>query len=364
MNAPDQITTPAQTVEPDLWIPLHPFNRPGWQPAFMALGLFLALQIGGIVHIYLSGNLSLVLSNTPEAVPLQGDMIILAILSAGFCYLAAVLIYQHRLYTQVLNGLYPAMDMTPADYSHLVRSRSVPRQSSMIIGALSGVALSYVWLLFDPRVYQGDYNPWDFYELSVLGPWHRIVGGLMGGAIGAFMNSTIHSAVFLSRLGSRLKPLDLFDLSPLRPFARQGVANVLWLTGFTTIFATSYFLSPEVFLGMIIAFVILNAFLSIGGLMIPVIGMARRIQQRKEIELEGVQSVLKDLGPARDLAQSGDLSKSAQLLSYRNFVQSVPIFPYNVTTIVRIGLFLLIPLWSWVASSMVDRGVGSFFGWE
>ena len=98
--------------------------------------------------------------------------------------------------------------------------------------------------------------------------------------------------------------------------------------------------------------------------MIPVIGMARRIHQRKEIELNGIQHALRDLGPARDLAQSGHLTKSAQLLAYRSFVHSVPIFPYNVTTFVRIGLFLLIPLWSWVASAIVDQGVGSIFGWQ
>ncbi len=349
---------------PPFWSVLRPLDRPGWQPALIAFGAWLLILTGGLLHVTLSDQSHLFYSRRPEAMGIQGDFIILCILSAGFCYLSAVLIYQHRLYEQVLNDLRPIVDIADPAYRNLIRTRSAPNQLSMTIGALAGVGLSYLWLLLDPRVYAGDYNPWDLTSLGVLAPWHRVIGGLMGGAIGAFMNSTIHSAVFLSRLGAQLKPLDLFDLSPLRPFAQQGVANVLWLTGFTTIFATTYFLDPNVFLVMIVAFVVMNAILSICGLLLPVTGMARRIHTRKEIELDGIHKALKELGPARDLAHSGHLTKSAQLLAYRSFVLSVPIFPYTVTTFVRMGLFLLIPLWSWAASAVVGRGVGTLFGWE
>ena len=359
----DLHTAPPQ-IEPTLWDALRPFDRPGWQPTLIAGLIFASVVAGVVLHISLVGELGTLISRDRSAMSFQGDFIITCILTAGFCYLSTVLVYQHRLYTHVLQDLRPAVDMSAADYAALVQRSAAPNQASMTIGALMGVIASYVWLLFDPRVYEGSYNPWDFAALNTLGPWQRLMGGLMGGAIGAFMNSTVHSAVFLSRLGNRLKPLDLFNLTPLRPFARQGTANLLWLTGFTTIFATSYFLDPDVFLGMIVAFVVMNAILSIGGLLWPVAGMARRIHQRKEIELSDIQHALQELGPARNLAQSGHLTKSAQLLAYRSFVQSVPIFPYNVTSVVRMGLFLLIPLWSWAASSIVDRGIGTFFGWE
>lgn len=347
-----------------MWAVLRPLDRPGWQPALIVLCGFVAIMVSAFLGVHLSDERDLFYTNKPEAIGIQGDMIILAILSAGLCYLGAVLIYQHRLYEQVLNDLQPVIDLPAEKYAAMVASRAAPSQMSLTVGALCGVGLSFIWLLMDPRVYQGDYNPWDFANLGILSPWHRVVGGLMGGAIGAFMNSTIHSAMFLNRLGARLKPLDLFDLAPLQPFARQGVANVLWLTGYTTIFATTYFLSPEVFLLMIVSFVILNAVLSLSGLMVPVIGVARRIHQRKDIELNSIQQELKLLGPAHNLAQSGHLTRSAQLLNYRSFVLSVSVFPYNFATFVRVGLFLMIPLWSWVASSVVDRGVGSLFGWE
>ncbi len=363
MNRPETIDQ-GQSAQPPLWSALKPFDRPGWQPALLATGIFLAVMLGALGHIALSDQANLFFSERPEATTFQGDYIILGILTAGFCYLCAVLVYQHRLYTQVLEGLAPSIDLIPGDYAALVRKHAAPNQRSMWVGASAGVILSFLWLLLDPRVAAGDYNPFDLPSLGILAPWHRLMGALMGAMIGAFMNSTVHSAIFLSRLGDRLKPLDLFDLSPLRPFARQGVANVLWLTGFTTIFATSYFLSPDVFFWMIVAFVVFNAVLSVGGLMIPVFGMARRIHQRKELELAGIQRALKELGPARELAHSSHLTKGAELLSYRSFVLSVPIFPYDIATFVRMGLFLLIPLWSWVASAIVDRGVGSIFGWE
>ncbi len=363
MNAPD-LQTATPRIEPTFWGALRPFDRPGWQPTLLALLTFAAFVAGILLNISVVGELGILVSRDPSSMPFQGDFIITCILAAGFCYLSAVLVYQHRLYTQVLQNLSPAVDLSAAEYAALVQRKAAPNQISMTLGALMGVIASYAWLLFDPRVYEGVYNPWDFAALSTLAPWQRLIGGLMGGAIGAFMNSTVHSAIFLSRLGNHLKPLDLFNLSPLRPFARQGTANLLWLTGFTTIFATSYFLDPDVFLGMIIAFVVMNAALSIGGLLLPVAGMARRIHQRKEIELNSIQDALQELGPARDLARSGHLTKSAQLLAYRSFVHSVPIFPYDITSVVRMGLFLLIPLWSWAASSIVDRGVGTFFGWE
>jgi hypothetical protein len=47
----------------------------------------------------------------------------------------------------------------------------------------------------------------------------------------------------------------------------------------------------------------------------------------------------------------------ADLVAYRSLIESVPEWPFNAPLLTRLLLYLAIPLASWVAGAMVERGL-------
>jgi len=341
---------------------LAPFDRPGFQPAVAACGLFVVLNLITGTIVYLSGIFDPALSPEQWRHHFIEELGVSAILSAGFCYLLAVLIFQRRHYNQALIDLRPSVDFSDDQFKKFVFSRALPSRQFYWRAALGGAAMSALFVFIDPRIFDG-FNPWDFSQQGPTAPWHRVLGALMGAAVSVFLSVSIYVSVILGILAKQLKPLNLFDLGNLKPFAEQGTASVLWITGFTAIFASFHLLSSR-FFTMILIFAVMNAVICLGALLAPVLGIAQRIQTRKEIELASVQSELDRLGPARSLAQSDRLGRTAELLTYKTFIESVSNYPYDSSTLGRVSLYLLVPLWSWAASALVEKILDISIGWS
>ena len=81
------------------------------------------------------------------------------------------------------------------------------------------------------------------------------------------------------------------------------------------------------------------------------------IQAVKREELERLEPLLRQ---ARDDALTGDAStqgRLADLLAYRTQVEATPEWPFDSSTLVRFGLYLLIPLAAMVGGALVERVV-------
>ena len=83
----------------------------------------------------------------------------------------------------------------------------------------------------------------------------------------------------------------------------------------------------------------------------------------KCLEIERVEAAIRGepgaLAGSR-IAARGEPTSLADLIAYKGLVESTPTWPFDVATLRRLGLYLLIPPSSWVGGALVERAVGTF----
>jgi hypothetical protein len=164
----------------------------------------------------------------------------------------------------------------------------------------------------------------------------------------------------LSALAEGLRPIDLFDLSPLLPFARQGLTHFLFPIGALSIFvAMSFF---EVGLGPAAGFIaLLTLPAAASGMLLPVRGVHDVIRAEKQRRLvwcrERLRTLQTDFEGAPDSSATREL---AELLTLRSHLEAVREWPFDTSVLVRLAIYLVIPLGSWAGAALVERGVDAF----
>jgi hypothetical protein len=177
--------------------------------------------------------------------------------------------------------------------------------------------------------------------------------------MGRFLFDVLAESRRLSQLAARLPAIDLFDLRPLVCFARQGLSNALLNVGFVSILALSLFESG---FGVVFGLVgLMNLGVSAAGQLLPVRGAHLRIRAAKGAELDWCRERLREARAqlaAPEVPRPGSAATDARLadlLAYRAFVEGVREWPFDASTLVRFGLYLLIPLGSWAGGALVER---------
>jgi hypothetical protein len=153
----------------------------------------------------------------------------------------------------------------------------------------------------------------------------------------------------------RARPIDLLRLEPVHIFGRLAVQGAfVWVVG--TSIATLLFFGRG--MTQVIAPLLgVTLSVAVAVLVLPVRGLGEKIREAKRSELARLTT---ELERARDAALAGDSTSSgrlADLLAYRRHIESIPESPIDTPTLVRFGMYLLIPLGSWSASAVVERFV-------
>jgi hypothetical protein len=173
------------------------------------------------------------------------------------------------------------------------------------------------------------------------------------------------SVVLLGRFaafGARDARVDLLDLDTLRPFGRVGLRVALAVLGVTPIlFGTQLLAGSEAGRILVSAAGFLPAFLlAIFALLAPSWSIHRRIQQEKEAELSRLRGALAGNRAAMAgsplEAEAEELSR-VELVLYRQQIAELREWPLDASALRRFGLYLLIPLGSWVGSALMERVV-------
>jgi hypothetical protein len=172
---------------------------------------------------------------------------------------------------------------------------------------------------------------------------------------GIFVHRVRSDGRCFSALGRDLPELDLLNLRALAPFARQGLRASLAAVAFVSVFAFN--LIDPGFLPAVVLIAGLALLPAAGALLGPVFGVRARIVREKREELARVNAAIR--GDAAALAGSaiahGPAPGLADLLAYRGFVESLPDWPFDTSMRARIGLYLAIPIGSWVGGALVER---------
>ena len=212
-----------------------------------------------------------------------------------------------------------------------------------IPSALAGARPGQVWFQLHPMTYM--------LGLGVLFFW--IAGRLAYSSLGPLRVRSLDLEF----------ELDLLDPRPTAIFGRMALRGSLaWVIGLSL--SSLVFLNPELELrgSMIVFLPLLLVTLVIAALTLtlPVRGLRRRIAEQKRQELERVRAAIRGdkgaLAESRISDQAADLGLG-DLIAYLGLIEAVHEWPFDSSTVGRLGLYLLIPVGSWLGGALVERFV-------
>jgi hypothetical protein len=189
--------------------------------------------------------------------------------------------------------------------------------------------------------------------------WSILRNVLLFGIYAQTIDIDITVARRLSRIGERWARVDLLDLSPLAPLTRRGLRSVLlWVV--LTILISLFFLTPE-FPDIPAGALILILAVAVATLLLPVVGVHRRILETKQTELERVRAEIRSERDAVLQPRGGGGASDARLsnlIAYETRIASVNTWPFDVSTLLRFSLYVALGIGSWLGGAMVERLLG------
>jgi hypothetical protein len=318
--------------------------RPPWSPWRLSLAIAGALTAVFLAAEAALGRLPLLFRDEH----VRGDFRIALVLIALTAYLPGALLHLVRGARATIEALAPALRLPPAEQAALraEAGRSDPRALRRA-GAIGLVAM-----LLLPLVTNGTIATWDLRTLWPEAIVHRLLLPGIGWFAGRFVHATLVESRRLSRIGRTLVQVDLLDLRLLAPITRQGLRQALLAAGMFAILALGLAdaaMAPNL-PAVLGAGLVASALLSATVLVLPLRGARDAIAAAKRAELaasrEALRAARADAPGARPLAD---------VLAWRGFVESVPEWPFDAPTLLRLALYLAIPVGSWLGGALVER---------
>jgi hypothetical protein len=239
----------------------------------------------------------------------------------------------------------------------LRRATGVTAQEAPLAGL--GLTIAAALLCLPLTALAIDRDPLLYFRPSYWGSgpfFNWLYGGLLCAVLGRFAHATARWARTFSQAARRLPEVDLFERAWLAPFANQGLlCALLWLV-VPALFAVN--LGDAAF--QLVVPPLGLACLAIGSaaLWLPTSGVRQRLLAAKRAELarlhralRGDREALRGLAVGRRAPEPG----LADLLAYERFLQRLPTTPFEQGSWIRFGLYLALPLGSWLGGAFAER---------
>jgi len=254
----------------------------------------------------------------------------------------------------------PAFFFGPFDrqrYETEVRTFYIPRnviRVSRFTGAAGVLAFIGLWELV--QVFQGE----DLLTTSIR--LHDdsattilfLLLGWISGRFGYFLFAGIWD-----KPGPQRSDIDLLNLENIYAAGRSGLRGALvW---FIILAIAGLLILPSPGLGSGLWVVLPLFAINFGGGLMFLLAPAREVRSLiRDVKREELVRLEPLLRQARDEAFTSDVSTQGRLtdlLAYKNQVESTPEWPFDSSTLMRFGLYLLIPVASMVGGALVERVV-------
>jgi hypothetical protein len=266
---------------------------------------------------------------------------------------AVALFYLVRGAERDLLQLGPALELAPGALADVRREiLSVPARSLRVGTVIAlGIALMDVWIAFA------------YADLGRFGSanvaWFVIREVVCDLLIFRVFTWAAIVALRLSRLTRETARIRLFDLGALRPLAQNGVRLALFWVLLWAIWVPVLFVGPiEDVMGLLMV-IVAGSGLSTVAITLPTLGARRRVGETKAAELAEVRGTIDcDRAAALDPNHPDRAAAAARLpglLAYEARVAAVSVWLLDSHSLRRVGLYLLIPLVSWVGGAMIER---------
>ncbi len=188
--------------------------------------------------------------------------------------------------------------------------------------------------------------------------WAVVVGtGLVWLVVTFVVAALLDNALVLHR-AARVARVNLFAPRQLRPFAVVAVISTSAIIGAQALFPLLFIdenVSPVAYIPGLLATAVPMVLMAA----LPVWPVHRRMLGEKRRVLEVLERRIVTLGNP-DPAQTDTAAALTPLLAYRREVLQAPEWPFDVSVVARLLLYLIIPPLTWVGAALIENVVESF----
>jgi hypothetical protein len=258
-----------------------------------------------------------------------------------------------------LAAVRPATSCSEAEFERLLDSLPRFPRWGLVAASLAGALIPLLLFRRDvmPRLLGGDSVAFrDLVNFVYLTVFYAMALPLL-----YVVGLSVHR---MWRFGRDHVRVDLLDLAALQPFARFGLRPAFLLNlGAGLIVLDVVIRTPENTPFALLMFAPV-ALLGLAALLLPCGSVRGLVREAKLAELGRVRSALGgDPNALREsplAAEAGRLS-TVDLVVWRDRVEALREWPFDAAALRRFGLYLLIPLASWVGAALVERLVDRLF---
>ena len=263
-----------------------------------------------------------------------------------------VIYVTHRINKVHIKDFYKLLDYSDLDsdrksywQQRLADHRSLWKESLVAVA----VALLHAYLQGLFRLFEGQSR---FFWLDVLGIVQLVVIWVL---ITQSNSIFIRNMTEMNKLSKEIR-IDLLNLEKFMPLTRAGVWSILGFIGVYTILFNESIEDVDL-INPAVLVIIPTIFWMI---YIPLKGFRKRVIQEKDKEIalieasiEGDREKLKESRIRKNLENINVID----LINYKKLIQNTFEIPVNIPTAFRFVFYLIIPLLTWIAASMVDKVV-------
>jgi hypothetical protein len=327
-------------------------GRDGWRAFAIFAAVVLALAVAYLGSALLAADLSVFLDANGRF-----GLVRLARFDAALglvlAYLCASLWLGQRWVRHDFQELRPVVEASDAEWSAWAERIRAPRVAPLVRAALLGAACGLAV----------DFIGRQASDIVTTWPGHVVWVWILNPALFALMGlqvatSNLRASVY-RELGRRSR-VTLGDIAPLAPFARAGLRiALLWFVG--TSLASLLLVDTDSPM-LVVSILLVTIVIAVASLLAPSRGVHERLRDAKRQELGWLRT---EIARASRALRVGDAPGAAQLpalLAWETRVAAAPEWPFDAGTAARFGLFLLVPLGSWLGGALVDRIVDRWLG--
>lgn len=201
----------------------------------------------------------------------------------------------------------------------------------------------------------------EYWNYERFGQW--AAGLALCWNFGLLLDATLDVGRRFDRVARRIDRVDLLRLAALAPFANLGLRTAfVWLL-MAAVFALN--LVDSGYLSSVLALSLLSIVLGTASVLPPMLGSRARVREAKSDELERVARALQgepDALRGSVLEARRDTLGVADLLAYRAHVAALSEWPFDTPMLLRLAIYVAIPLGSWIGGAVIERMLESTLG--
>ena len=300
------------------------------------------------IAIFIATNGIMALVYYLEGIPLLFDYFEGSLMfGAAYAYLIFVIRLIHKVHEKDYYKLLDAAELDDEARKDWRNKMLNHRSQWLETLAAIAVGLFHSYLQGNGRLFAGD-SPY-----VILDIWRILLNVMIWVMITQSTSLFIRNMTLLNELSREVK-IDLLNLEKFMPLTRSGVWSIL---GFIGVYSIIFGQGVES-VNLTDPAILVLAPSIIWMVRTPLKGFRKRVISAKEEELNLIEAAIE--GDREALKKSRisanlDNINVIDLINYKKMIQNTFEIPVNIPTASRFVFYLIIPLLTWIAASMVDK---------